>query len=251
MFAEFEEVSLTRDETRKLVILGAGHGCLEALAIIQRLIATGKELTVVGILDDNPDLHAKLVGGYEVMGPLENWRTFDASHFFVHSIGTFTSRLARREIVIRSEIPLNRFEKLIDPGAVILVDTNYIGAGSIIHAGAVVSVGAKIGNFVVVSANTVVGVSNLVGSYALFASGISTSTNVKVGCMAFIGSGVSVAPDLELDALSFVAVGTVVLGDVGAGYSVIGNPGRSFERIDVPSEISKMWEIERASEINL
>lgn len=247
MFAEFGEDTLKRNITRKLVILGAGHGCLEALAIIKRLIDSGNDITVVGILDDDPALRERLVGGYEVMGPLEIWRNFDNSHFFVHSIGTFTSRLARRDIVIRSEIPLSRFETLIDPGAVVLVDTNYIGAGSIIHAGVVVSVGARIGNFVVVSANTVVGVNNLVGSYALFASGISTSTNVKVGCMAFIGSGVSVAPNLELDALSFVAVGTVVLGDVEAGYSVIGNPGRGFEKIDVPSEISEMWDTERSA----
>lgn len=247
MIAEFKVGDLKENRARKLVILGAGFGCLEALAIIQRLVESGRDISVIGILDDNSDLHGARVGGYEVLGSIADWVNFDSSHFFVHAIGTFTSRLARQEIVIRNEIPLNRFEKLIDPEAVILVDTSYIGAGSIIHAGAVVSVGAKIGDFVVISANTVVGVSNVVGSYALFASGVSTSTNVEVGCMTFIGSGASVAPDLKLEELSFVAVGTVVLRDVLAGHSVIGNPGRSFERIEVPIEISAIWEIERSA----
>lgn len=239
-------LDMKRNQTAKLVVLGGGHGCLEALAIVERLIDSGREITIIGILDDDSALEGKFVGGHKVLGPIADWKLFDSSHSFVHAIGTFSSRLSRREIVTRSKIPENRFETLIDPGAVVLVDREKIGTGSIIHAGAVISVGAKIGNFVVVSANTVVGVGNLVGSYSLFASGISTSTNVKVGCMTFLGTGASIAPDLELGPLSFVAVGTVVLGDTAAGHSIIGNPGRSFAKIDVPEDISSLWDSEKA-----
>lgn len=233
------------NQSGKLVILGGGHGCHEVIAIVKRQIDSGRDCKVVGILDDNPSLHGKSIGGYEVMGPISDWKNFDSSHSFVHAIGTYSSRFSRRDIVLRSEIPETRFETLIDPSAVILVDDESIGMGSIIHPGAVISVGVKIANFVVVSANSVIGVDNVVGSYSLFASGVSTSTNVKVGCMAFVGSGASVAPDLELDCLSFVAVGTVVLSNVDAGHSVIGNPGRSFGKVDVPEEISELWRAEK------
>jgi sugar O-acyltransferase (sialic acid O-acetyltransferase NeuD family) len=233
------------DQTGKLVILGAGHGCLEVIAIVKRQIDSGRDCTVVGILDDDPALEGKFIAGYKVMGPISDWENFDSTHSFVHAIGTFSARFSRRDIVLRSQIPETRFETLIDPSAVILVDHESIGIGSIIHPGVVISVGAKIANFVVVSANSVIGVDNLVGSYSLFASGVSTSTNVKVGCMAFVGSGASVAPDLELDCLSFVAVGTVVFSNVDAGHSVIGNPGRSFGKVDVPAEISELWGAEK------
>jgi sugar O-acyltransferase (sialic acid O-acetyltransferase NeuD family) len=233
------------NRTGKLVILGGGHGCLEAISIVKRQIDSGRDCTIIGILDDNSSLHGKLIGGYEVLGPISDWKNFDSSHFFVHAIGTYSSRFSRKDIVLRNGIPETRFETLIDPSAVILVDDDSIGIGSIIHPGVVISVGTKIANFVVVSANSVIGVDNLVGSYSLFASGVSTSTNVKVGCMAFVGSGAAVAPDVELDCLSFVAVGTVVFSNVDAGHSVIGNPGRGFGKVDVPDEISELWRAEK------
>lgn len=242
-----ERYFMVKSSSERIVIIGGGYGCLEVLEIIRRIVNSGQHCNVVGILDDNPALIGTEINGVRVLGPISTWVNFDSSHFFIHAIGNFEARLVRRDIVLRNNIPTSRFISLVDPGAVLLVPRDQIGAGSILHSGVVISAGANIGNFVVISANSVIGVGNQIGSYALFASGITTGTNVYVGSMAFLGSGAAIAPSLEIGCLSFVAVGTAVLRDVEPGHSVMGNPGRSFARIEVPGEIHSLWEDEKKS----
>ena len=55
------------------VILGAGYGCSEALALIKDLNTLQYEYELIAILDDNENLHNTLVDGVLVEGSLSQW----------------------------------------------------------------------------------------------------------------------------------------------------------------------------------
>ena len=229
------------NDKHQLVILGAGYGCSEALALIKDLNTLQHEYELIAILDDNEKLHNTLVDGVLVEGSLSQWDKYPEGVKFVFAIGNFKNRLMRYDLLDKLSIPFERFHTLIHPNATIYNNVD-IGKGCIIHAGCVVHPQSKIGNHVVIYACSVVGVKNFIGDNALIAASVITATDIKIGTNSFIGTGSIIAPEVELGPGSMVAVGSVVFRDVLPGYCVIGNPAKVYNKDEVPRIIIEHWE---------
>jgi len=233
---QFLKPKLKMNKKNKIVVIGGGYGFYEILPLIEAINKSNvKKVEIIGILDDNPIL--KKILDYPVIGPISSWNQLDQSISFVFAIGSYNSRIARRDILNESKIPIERFTNLIHPDADIMITKSNIGVGCIIHGGVKVHPLTSIGNFCTISASCVIGVNNIIGSFSLYAAGVYTGTQVRFGACSFMGTNCVIAPDLKIGAGSQIGVGAVVFRDVEPGHKMLGNPAKGYSRDQISDDL--------------
>lgn len=226
-----------------LVILGA-TAYPEIAELIRDINDTGSRYSVRCILDDNNDLHHKRIEGVEVIGGIDLAREHrDAC--FVMGIGSHKSRLIRRQIVDRLNISDDRWATLIHPRAKVYASAS-IGSGSIVHCGAVVGNGARLGRWVIVLWNSVLGANTIIGDGAMCASNVTVNSRVKIGSYSFVGAASAIADSICLEPGAMIGMGSLIIRDVPLGAFQFGFPSRILSRDDVPREIVDDWQTFKA-----
>lgn len=89
-----------------------------------------------------------------------------------------------------------------------------------------VSIGARIGDFVIVNTFSSVGHDVELGDFCTLSSHVDLCGNVKVGRGVFFGSGARVLPGVKIGDYAKIGAGAVVVKDVPAGRTVLGPVGR-------------------------
>lgn len=217
---------------RRVLVLGAS-----AFPKIADLLRALPDLTVDGILDDDPQFEGSSVGGVPVRGPLAAVHDpFFHDHALVFGIGSWRTRLVRFGILRRLAVSRERWISLVHPAAQVS-QTARLGAGCIVHAGAVVFPDAVIDDFVVLSPHALIGDHNRLGEGVLVAGNATTTTGVRVGPYTHLGAGCCVGERLLIGAGAQVGMGSIVFRDVPPGAFVLGNPGRVVECVTVPEAL--------------
>jgi acetyltransferase EpsM len=99
-------------------------------------------------------------------------------------------------------------------------------AGVVVLAGAVVNTGAHIGPHAIVNTHAVAEHDVVIGAYAHLAPGATVGGGARIGDGAFIGLGAAIRDHIEVGADAVVGMGAVVVTDVPAAATVVGNPAR-------------------------
>jgi sugar O-acyltransferase (sialic acid O-acetyltransferase NeuD family) len=103
-----------------------------------------------------------------------------------------------------------------------------IGIGTVVMAGAVINVDAEIGAAVIVNTGATVDHDCRLAHGVHVAPGAHLSGNVSVGASSWIGVGACVRQGLRIGDNVMVGAGAVVVRDVPANLTVVGNPARPF-----------------------
>jgi len=141
-----------------------------------------------------------------------------------------------------SAIPLADLTKInsrIEPGA-ILRDKVTIGNNCVIMMGAVVNIGAEIGDFTMIDMNVVVGGRAIVGKKCHIGAGTvlagviepPSATPVVVEDNVVIGANCVVLEGVKIGKNSVVAAGAVVTENVEENTVVAGVPAKVIKRVD-------------------
>lgn len=117
---------------------------------------------------------------------------------------------------------------LIDPTA-LLSDSVQLGIGSIVCAGAVLTVDIEAGAHVHFNRNCNVGHDTKIGAFTTICPGVNVSGNVCIGQGVFVGTGASIINGLAGDPLTVgdgavIAAGACVTHSVEGGTMVAGVP---------------------------
>lgn len=222
-----------------VVFLGASTAFREISEVIHDLNRVSERYRIVALLDDNESLHGSSIDGVPVAGPLAAVELYPDAKL-VFGIGSFRTRMIRRQLQERLAQPPERFLTLVHPAAKVYPDA-VVGAGSIIHLGSVIANGAQLGPCSIVTFNAVVGPYCKVGHSAMVTTAVVLLTGVEVGSCAFIGASSCVAEGVRIGPGAMVGMGTHVYRDVRPGAYILGSPPRELSRDEVPPELLSGW----------
>jgi UDP-perosamine 4-acetyltransferase len=182
---------------------------------------------IVGLLDAQPELKGKSVLGVEVLGDdsmMAELKQRGVSHAFI-GVGTVGDARARREL----------YEKVLGAGfeivaaihaAAVVTSSAQIGDGPTIMAGAIVNADAVIGKNVIVNTGAIVEHDCVIGDHTHVATGARLAGGVQVGPGAHIGIGAVVRQEITIGEGAIVGAGAVVVKNVPAGRTVMGVPAK-------------------------
>jgi len=216
--------------SRPLIILGTGGNAYDVLDIVEAINASAasqRQWEVTGFLDD------ARAAGTEFLGLPVLGRLTDAGRFsresFVNAIGSDASYSKREAIIASTGLAQDRFATLVHPGAGVSSRAR-LGRGTYVNHGASIAGNVTIGAHVAVGPGCIVGHDATIGDYSMLAPGCIVSGFVRVGRAAYIGAGAMLRQRLSVGDGAPVGMGCVVLKDVEAGTTVVGNPALVLRR---------------------
>ncbi len=121
------------------------------------------------------------------------------------------------------------FTSLVSPD-VVLHKSVVIGKGSVICAGAKLTVDISIGQFVIINLNATIGHDVTIGDFSSIMTSVNISGDVKIGKRVFVGSGATILQGLTIGDDVIIGAGAVVTSHIPSNVTVVGVPGRIIKK---------------------
>jgi len=204
---------------KDVILLGASGLAREVIA------AAGDRFRVVGILDDNPELHGSRIDGVGVLGPVHD--AVRVRTPLLICVGTGRGRHAIADRLAAFDVGEDRFGTFVD-ASVRIPPGCTVKPGSIVLAGVVLTAMVRIGRHCVVMPNVTLTHDDALGDFVTVAAGASLGGGVTVGEGAYLGMNASVRQGVHVGAGAIVGMGAAVVADVPAGETWVGVPARSL-----------------------
>jgi sugar O-acyltransferase (sialic acid O-acetyltransferase NeuD family) len=181
---------------------------------------------LIGLLDDDPATHGRLVGGVEVIGPSA---AVDAHSdaLVAACVASPNDPLRRIALVDRLALPAERYATLVHPTAVVPASAT-IGPGSVLHATTVLTADVALGAHVAAMPAVVLTHDDAIGDGVTFGAGVRVAGGVTIERGAYIGAGALLREGLTVGAGAVVGMGAVVTRPVPPGEVWAGVPARRF-----------------------
>lgn len=205
---------------KKLLIVGAGGFGREMHAWCRQHPDHGRAWAFEAFLDDNPEALAPF-GSFAPVRPLATYSPA-ADEVFVCGVGLpdVKQRLVRPLLERGAS-----FLTFVHP-SVILGERVALGRGVVLCPGAVLSADIVLGEFAMVNLNSTVGHDARIGAWSTLSAQCDVTGHVRLGDRVFMGSKSTVIPRRVVGDGVTVGAGAVVIADVPASVTVVGNPAR-------------------------
>lgn len=203
----------------KIILIGAGGHCKACIDVVEQ---TGK-YSIAGILDDHVPA-GTTVNGYPVIGGDSEIAGLAASgHEFLITVGQIKSGRIRQRIAAQLEACQAKLATVIALGAYVSRHAE-IGEGSIVMHGAFINAAVKIGRFCILNTACIIEHDTQIGAYCHISTMAAINGNCRVGDGVFVGSNATISNQVAIVAESIVGAGAVVVRDITAAGTYVGNP---------------------------
>lgn len=210
-----------------LIIYGAGGLGRELVEIIEEINAVRQQWRILGFVDDGADT-GKDVCGYPVLGGLDFFRRHAGR---IGVAPGFADCAAKEKIFnkLREFSPDLYFPVIVHPSSYISTRATF-EEGAVVARYCSINVNAKIGKCVLISNKSEVSHEVSIGDFSSVMPSVNISGNVTVGKSVFLGVQAAVLQGTTVGGGSVVGMGSMVLADVPAGCTVVGNPAEIISR---------------------
>jgi sugar O-acyltransferase (sialic acid O-acetyltransferase NeuD family) len=207
-------------------IYGAGGFGREVAWLAEACSARTGPVEPVCLIDDDVARQGRIINGLPVMSLMQAQDTFPRC-----LVSVAISRPAAREKAVAAAAAVGfEFATLIHPATECSRWVEY-GTGTIICAGAILTVNIAIGRHVHINLACTVGHDVVLGDFSTLTPGVHVSGSVHVGKRVYIGTGAVIINGTEDAPLTIgddavIGAGAVVTRSVPAGLTVVGVPAR-------------------------
>ncbi|MFE6510058.1 NeuD/PglB/VioB family sugar acetyltransferase [Nocardioides sp. NPDC057767] len=174
-------------------------------------------------VDDDRERWGTVVGGAEVIGPVELVSESGDDLIVCAGAGRVRRRLVGR--LLDYGVSPERFATLIHPDATVAPGCE-VGPGSVLLAGVRLTSNVLVGQHVVVMPNAVLTHDDIVGDFATLCAGVALGGEVVVAEAAYLGMNSSVRQRLTVGTEAVLGMGAVLLEDLPPGETWAGIPAR-------------------------
>jgi len=117
-----------------------------------------------------------------------------------------------------------RYAMLKSSGAKSISPDNYMGKGTVIAAGAILTTNVDLGEHVLININATVGHDSKIGDYTTVSPGANISGKVTIGKGCYIGTNASIKEGVTICDGVTIGMGGVVLNDITEAGTYVGVP---------------------------
>ncbi|MBL9202929.1 MAG: acetyltransferase [Opitutaceae bacterium] len=206
-----------------LIIIGAGGFGREVLAWAEQSVQLGREWTIKGFIDDNPEALAGKRAPAPLLGRIADWQPA-ADEVFVCAVGAPEAKRQCAELIAARG---GRFARLFHRTAVVAHETN-LGDGVILCPHAVISPQARLGRGVAINYHSNVAHDAEVGDWSQVNGHCDLTGGVWVGREVWFSTHAAVAPGVRVGDGAYIGAGAIVIEDVEPGTRVFGVPAERF-----------------------
>jgi sugar O-acyltransferase (sialic acid O-acetyltransferase NeuD family) len=205
----------------KIIVMGAsGHGQVVADVLFQ-MWTKGREMEIVGFLDDDAALTGTRVLGLNVLGKLADLPAMPHDCVIL-GIG---DNAVRARLFAELSSAGKRFATAIHPSAVLAPDV-VVSPGAVLCAGTVINTGALVRENAILNTCASLDHHSVLEPHSHVAPGVHLAGNVRVGEGALVGIGACAVPGVRIGAWSVVGAGAAVTRDVPERATVGGVPAK-------------------------
>jgi len=204
---------MKRDRLSVEVIGAGGH----AKVVIATLAACG--YNVIGIFDDDPKTHDRMILGIPVLGSLAEMDD-KADTGRLIAIGHNETRKN-----ISDRFPSANWITVVHPRAFVH-ESALLGSGTIVMAGVTIQPEARIGKHGIVNTCASIDHDCLLGDYVHIAPGCHLAGSVQLGEGVFMGIHSAAVPGIRIGDWSIIGAGGVVIENLPGGIVAVGVPSR-------------------------
>ena len=204
---------------KDLIIVGAGGFGREVRWLVERINEVSPQWNLLGFLDSNYNVLSKNLDKVNVIGTVDDIVNYPDAYVVCCVANTHI----RRRLV--QKVSNNRFATLIDPSAIVS-PTAEIGEGSVVCAGAVITVDIKIGRHNIIDVNSTVGHDAVLEDFITLYPSVNVSGNTLIKSGVELGTGTQVIQGLTVGENAIVGAGAVVIRDLPSDCTAVGVPAK-------------------------
>jgi sugar O-acyltransferase (sialic acid O-acetyltransferase NeuD family) len=208
---------------KNIIIYGAGGFGRETALLLHQINLRSPQWNLLGYCDDGKQV-GESVNGALVLGGMNYLNNCQEELSVVIAIADPS---VREKIKGQLTNPRLQFPPLIHP-SVFVSDTCSVGDGSIICAGAFMTVNVNIGSHAIVNLKCTLGHDCMIESFSSLMPSVNISGNVKIGRGVYIGAGAILLQGISIGDYSVVGAGAVVNKSFESEKRIMGVPARSI-----------------------
>ena len=210
---------------KKIATIGAGGFGREVKMLIDHINKESNEYEFIGYFDDGV-IPNELVNGCPVLGEVNDLNDIDQDLQVVVAIG---SPIVKKKILEKIINPFISFPVLIHPSVIVGNDNIYIGEGSIICAGSIITTDVSIGKHVILNLCCTVGHDTRINDFCSFMPSVNISGEVNIHECVYVGTGAKIINQLEVGTGTIIGAGAVVSRNLPPNCTAVGIPAKPIK----------------------
>lgn len=208
---------------QKLVIVGTSGFAREVAWLVERINLVKPTWELIGFVGEDIKLKGQMIGGYPVVGD-DDWLINNHSDLF--AVCAMGSSKIRKKVV--DKLTGVRFATLIDP-SVDLTGRIDIGEGTMICAGAILTVDISIGAHVIVNLDCTIGHDAVIQSFSTLYPSVNISGNTLISEGVEMGTGSQIIQNVKVGEGTIVGAGSVVIRELPSHCTAVGSPAKPIK----------------------